>query len=179
MNTPYLLHVGPVKSQGEIIYLGQNLLQSDCGGAGPRFVAVIYAALGIQADAPAAALLIKSTFSRPMMPLISPGHLLWDEWVQPKIHSMHRMVRDLGHNCKAPRLGGIVTQVAQWVKSQPCLLQGSGSILLPEPPFLESAHEALPQRACPALQLVHAAQGVSSPRLLPRIFMPRPLRLAA
>ena len=112
MNTPYLLPVGPVNPQGKITYLSQNLLQSDAGRAGPRYVTILYASLGSQADAPAVALLIKSTFSKPMMPLIIPGHLLWDEWVQPKIHSMHRMLRSLAHSTKTPRLGDIVTQVA-------------------------------------------------------------------
>ncbi|MGV3660434.1 MAG: hypothetical protein ACO1TE_09610 [Prosthecobacter sp.] len=130
MNSSFHLLTGPLGTQARVYFLGQNMLLSGVPGA-PLYAAIVYAVRDLRTDAPAAALLIKRTFSRPMMPGISPGGRLWDDLVQPHIPAMKETLSQQAGLARGIRLGGVAERMAMFIQRQPDGFHGGGVLLVP------------------------------------------------
>lgn len=141
MNTNTSLHtlVGPAKVQGEMVFLGQNILLPLADDSRPRFAAVIYAARSSDLDTPAVALLIKLAFTKPMMPLISPGHRLWEQLVKPHLQNLKNTLLKHEISGQASQLGAVSTEIASLVRYESRLLLEGGALMLPPPPLPQAA----------------------------------------
>lgn len=180
MKSSFHILVSSIQMRREILILGQNMLLPAQHGLPPQFAAVVYAAHDLHTEAPAAALLIKTAFSRPMMPLISPGNPVWDDVVLPHLELMLETVGQQARQPRGPRLGGIAEQVSRLVKNHPSMLTGGGALLMPQIdlPLPVQAHA---MRSVPALPRVlippfHPVRRAPQPFAWPK---PAPLRRAA
>lgn len=131
-------------------------------GVPDQFAAIVYAAHDLHTEAPAAALVIKTVFSRPMMPRIAPGNLMWDNVVQPHVHTLAALLLHSSHNTRGPRLGGVATHVATMLKNQPGLLNGGGVLIVPH---AQAPIPAMPPPAPAALTGVPAFPVARRPAL--------------
>jgi hypothetical protein len=165
MNTTLSFHLinSSSLSSGEILILGQNILLPVQAGLAPQYAAVIYAASAWVANAPAAGLVIKTAFSRPMVPDIKPGNMVWEQVVAPHLQNLIEMVVFQSMNPRGPRLGGVSQQVNNLIKRQTVALRGGGALLLPYPDLTSpTAGSFYRPRTIPVLKLIDARTKVEA-----------------
>lgn len=139
MRSSFHLLVGSAAFYGAAKIYGQNLLLPAQAGRPPQFVAVVYAAYDLYTGSPAAALIIKTAFTRPMVPDIAPGSLVWNDIVLPELATLVAVVGQQARNPRSLRLGGVAARVAAMLQSQPLVLSGGGTLMVPASPLSQSS----------------------------------------
>lgn len=147
MRSSFHLLVGSAAFYGAAKIYGQNLLLPAQAGRPPQFVAVVYAAYDLYTGSPAAALIIKTAFTRPMVPDIAPGSLVWNDIVLPELATLVAVVGQQARNPHSLRLGGVAARVAAMLQSQPLVLSGCGTLMVPASSLAVLRAALVPARA--------------------------------
>lgn len=108
---------------------GLNILHASSSSQPWRYALALFVAETLHSEAPAAAIIPKVTFSRPMAPSLDADHILWEAHIAPHLSKAIAATRTtLG----GLGLAGVMEQARRLLLTQPGMItEGGGGLVIP------------------------------------------------